>query len=287
LHELLQQGPTDLAWTQVWVPLMRGTELRGMWLLGARDGKLQYAPEDLRCLTAVGRQAAVMLEATNYAAQERQTASEMRALYRQLVAAREMERGQLARELHDGVLQDLCAVTRDLKALEAQVDANGSLYADLADRSGETVQSVRAICNDLRPPLLQHDLITALKTLVEELDRRSPAPVHIEIAAETDNLDLPDDVALAIFRITQEALHNAIQHADASEIAVRLTQYPDRLRLTITDDGRGIGGGVEPARFVAQGHLGLAGMRERAAMIGAKLNVQTAVDYGTVVILEL
>jgi signal transduction histidine kinase len=287
LAELLQQGPADLAWTRVWVPLMRGTELRGMWLLGARDGKLQYAPEDLRCLTAVGRQAAVMLEASNYAEQERQTASEMRALYRQLVAAREMERGQLARELHDGVLQDLCAVTRDLKALEAQVDANGSLYADLADRSGETVQSVRAICNDLRPPVLQHDLITALKTLVEELDRRSPAPVHIEIAAETDSIDLPDDVALAIFRITQEALHNAIQHADASEIATRLTQYPDRLRLTITDDGRGIEGGVEPARFVAQGHLGLAGMRERAAMIGAKLDVQTAVDYGTVVILEL
>ena len=69
--------------------------------------------------------------------------------------------------------------------------------------------------------------------------------------------------------------------------AVRLTQYPDRLRLTVTDDGRGIAGGVEPARFVAQGHFGLAGMRERAAMIGGKLDVQTAADYGTVVILEL
>ena len=59
------------------------------------------------------------------------------------------------------------------------------------------------------------------------------------------------------------------------------------MRLTVTDDGRGIPGGVEPARFVAQGHFGLAGMRERAAMIGGKLDVQTAVDYGTVVILEL
>jgi signal transduction histidine kinase len=94
-------------------------------------------------------------------------------------------------------------------------------------------------------------------------------------------------VALAMFRITQEALHNAIQHADASEIAVRLTQYPDRLRLTVTDDGRGIAGGVEPARFVAQGHFGLAGMRERAAMIGGRLDVQTAVEYGTAVILEV
>jgi len=285
LRELIQQGPADLAWTQVWVPLMRGTELRGMWLLGRRSNKMQYAPEDLRWLTAVAREAAAVLEATHYAEQERRVASEMRALYRQVVAAREAERGRLARELHDGVLQDLCAVTRDLRALEAQVEANGGLFTDLSARSAETVNALRAICNDLRPPILQRDLASALKALVAELDMRSPAPIHIDIAAQVD--DLPDDVALAIFRITQEALHNAIQHADASEIAVRLTQYPDRLRLTVTDDGRGIAGGVDLARFVAQGHFGLAGMRERAAMIGGRLDVQTAADYGTVVILEL
>jgi len=293
LRELIQQARAGLAWALVWVPLMRGTDLRGLWLLGARERALRYAPADLRWLTAVGRQAAVVLEAIHYAEQERWAASEMRALYRQVVAAREVERGRMTRELHDGVLQDLCAVTRDLKALETQtdavypLDADEPFFADLAARSGEAVHALRSICNDLRPPLLQHDLASALKALVEELDERSPAPVHIDIAAQADDLRLPDDVALAIFRITQEALHNAMQHADASEIAVRLTQYPDRLRLTVTDDGRGIVGGVEPARFVAQGHFGLAGMRERAAMIGGKLDVQTAADYGTVVILEL
>jgi two-component system sensor histidine kinase UhpB len=201
------------------------------------------------------------------------------------VKAREVERGRLSRELHDGVLQDLCAVTRDLKALEAQPESNLPIVADLATRSGETVHTLRAICSDLRPPLLQQDPGAALRALVEELDRRSTAAISIEISAP--DLRLPDDVALAVFRITQEALNNAIQHADASEVAVRLTQYPDRLRLTVTDDGRGIAGGAEAARFVAQGHFGLAGMRERAAMIGAKLDVQTAADYGTVVILEL
>jgi signal transduction histidine kinase len=92
---------------------------------------------------------------------------------------------------------------------------------------------------------------------------------------------------LAIYRIAQEAIHNAIQHADASEIAVRLTQYPDRLRMTVTDDGQGIPNGTDLGRFVATGHFGLAGMRERAAMIGGKLEVQSAPDYGTVVILEV
>lgn len=285
LRELIPQKPTDLTWTRVWVPLMRGIDLRGLWLLGPRDNQTDYSPVDLRCMTTIGRQAAVVLETIRYAEQERWAASEMRALYRQVVTAREAERGVIARELHDGVLQDLCAVTRDLKALDARPGNGDTIYYDLANRSGESVDALRAICNDLRPPLLQHDVTSALKALVKDLDSRSTAPVHIEIS--TKDLSLSEEVALAIFRIAQEALHNAIQHADASEIAVRLTQYPDRLRLTVTDDGRGIEGGVEPARFVAQGHYGLAGMRERAAMIGGNLEVQTAVDYGTVVILEL
>jgi signal transduction histidine kinase len=285
LRELVQQGPSALDWTRVWVPLMRGVDLRGLWLLGSRDDNLRYSPQDLRWLTAVGRQAAVVLDAIHYAEQERRAASEIRALYRQVVETREVERGRLSRELHDGVLQDLCAITRDLKALEAQQEGDEAHFADLVTRSGESVGALRAICHNLRPPLLQHDLAAALKALVEELDARSSAPVYIEVSAE--NLQLPDDVALAMFRITQEALNNAIRHADASEIAVRLTQYPDRLRLTVTDDGQGIRGGAEPARFVAQGHYGLAGMRERAAMIGGRFDVQTAVDYGTVVILEL
>jgi len=294
LRKLIGQGRTDLSWTRVWVPLMRGFDLRGMWLLGARNGSatpLRYSAADLRWLTSVGRQAAVVLEALYYAEQERWAADEMRALYRQVVNAREVERSRMSRELHDGVLQDLCAVTRDLRALSARPDAQrlerlteAARLNDLAARSGETVQSLRAICNDLRPPLLRQDLGAALKALVSELDARSAAPIHIDLAL--DKLDLANDAALAVFRITQEALHNAIEHADASEIAVRLTQYPDRLRLTVTDDGQGISGGIDAARFVAQGHFGLAGMRERADMIGGRLDVQTAVDYGTVVVLE-
>jgi signal transduction histidine kinase len=285
LREMAQQGPAELDWARVWVPLMRGVDLRGLWLMGARDDGLRYSPEDLGWLTAVGRQAAVVLDAIHYAEQERRAASEIRALYHQVVETREVERGRLSRELHDGVLQDLCAITRDLKALEAQPEVDEVRFADLVARSGGSVSALRAICHNLRPPLLQHDLSSALKALVEELDARSVAPVYIEVSAE--GLQLSDEVALAVFRITQEALNNAIQHADASEIAVRLTRYPDRLRLTVTDDGRGVVGGVEQTRFVAQGHFGLAGMRERAAMIGGRLDVQTAVDYGTVVILEL
>ena len=283
LRDLIAQSSTDLAWTAVWVPLMRGTDLHGVWLLGERSENRSYAPEALRWLTALARQAGVVLEAIRYTEQEQWVADELQALYRQAVSARESERGRLSRELHDGVLQDLCTVSRDLKALEAQGE-NSTDFSGLIAQSNESVQTLRAICYDLRPPLLSNNPIGALKALVERLDAQSPTPIHIDISVK--ELRVPEETALAIYRIAQEAIHNAIQHADASEIAVRLVRYPDRLRMTIADDGQGIPESADLRRFVSQGHFGLAGMRERAAMIGGTLEVQSAPDYGTVVILE-
>jgi signal transduction histidine kinase len=288
LAEVIGQGRTDLMWTRVWVPLMRGIQLGGMWLIGERELGEHFSSEDLQWLTSIAREAAAVLEAMNFTEQERQSASEMRILYRQMIEVRETERGRLSRELHDGVLQDMCAIVRDLKALEQKSEPeNDKAYDDLINRSGDTVNALRAICNDLRPPLLVQDLASALKALIEEMDTRSPAPIHIEVSIQKKELRLADDSALAFFRITQEAVNNAIQHADASEIAVRLTEYPDMLRLTITDDGQGIPGSFNSATFVAGGHYGIAGMRERAAMIGGKLEIQSSQGYGTVVIMEL
>ena len=130
-------------------------------------------------------------------------------------------------------------------------------------------------------PLLSNNPALALKALVERLDVQSSAPIHIQVS--TENLCVPEETALAIYRIAQEALHNAIQHADASEIAVRLTQYPDRLRMTITDDGRGIPNSTELRRFVAGGHFGLAGMRERATLLDGRFYVESEIGEGTLV----
>jgi signal transduction histidine kinase len=285
LGEIIRQGSAGLDWTGAWVPLMRGAALRGMWLLGKRAGGRLYSAEDLACLTGLSRQAAVILESLHFAEQEQQAAAEIRVLYQRVVAAQEVERARVARDLHDIVLQDLCAVSRDLKALEVRPEADANLFAGLAERSGEMVRTLRAICNDLRPPLLDRDLAAALRSLAGQSGPGARPSVSLEISS--GEIRLPDETAVAVYRIAQEALRNAIRHADASEIEVRLTSYPDRLRLTVTDDGRGIAGGADAGRFVAQGHFGLAGMRERAAMIGAKFEVQSAPDYGTVVVLEL
>lgn len=283
LRRLIEQNRLDLRWTGVWVPLMRNASLHGMWLLGQRSTGQQFTADQLQALTTLARQAALILETVKIAQREQESARQLQALYQQSVSASEVERSRLSRELHDGVLQDLCAITRDLKVLEHRGEPSNSPIEPLILAAGEAVNTLRTICNTLRPPLLTSNLALALQALVERLRPHSTAMLSFKSAAES--LNLSEETTIAIYRIAQEAITNALQHADASEIQVRLTQYPDALRLTISDDGCGLPDAASIQRAVEAGHFGLASMRERARMIGARLEIQSAQEYGTAVIL--
>lgn len=288
VQRLLAQGRTDLGWSRLWVPLLRGTTLHGMWLLGQRQGGYGYSADHCRWLTTLARHAALILETVQVAEAEQRRAAQLRALYQQAINAAESERSRLARELHDGVLQDLCALARDLKAADgAAVPALGQ-FDTLTATADESIAALRAICHNLRPPLLTNNLALALQALIERLNRQTTAPISFNSAV--DGLVLSEESTLAIYRIAQEALTNAVHHAQASEILVRLTSYPGALRLTVSDDGCGLpntDARQTIQQAVADGHFGLAGMHERATMIGATLAVQTARDYGTAVILTI
>lgn len=284
LQKLIEQGRIDLSWTYVWVPLLRGTNFYGVWLLGKRSSRQGFSAVHLDWLTTFAKQAAMILEMIDYAQNEQLIAREMQTLYHQAVRARESERNHLSRELHDGVLQDLCTISRDLKALTkstTEIIAPTTLTACV----NESIQALRNICYDLRPPFLESNLISALKILSERIENYSASPISVETSIE--KLLLPDDITLAIYRIVQEALNNAADYADASEITVRLIYYPNKLRVTVSDDGKGIEHNDDLGHYVAQGNLGLAGMRERANMIGANLEFHSAPDYGTTIILDI
>jgi len=284
LQTLLAQGRLDFRWTAVWVPLMRGTTLYGLWLLGCRVDGLADSAEQLQWYTTLARQAALLLTTVQVAVQEQEKARQLQALYQEAVASSEQERNRLARELHDGVLQDLCAIARDLKALDRHSSVAARQVAALTGYADEAVSALRAICHDLRPPFLSHNLPLALQVLVERLSAQSAA--HISLKTTVETLVLSEETTIALYRIAQEALTNAIRHADAAEILVRLTQHPQMLRLTISDDGRGLPSQRQAIEAVAQGHYGLVGMRERAKMIGATLELHSAPDYGTAVIVQ-
>ncbi|MDX1740929.1 MAG: sensor histidine kinase, partial [Rhodothermales bacterium] len=151
---------------------------------------------------------------------------------------------------------------------------------------GRTLEEVRSLSLNLRPSLLDDfGLVAALEWLADNIS--GEATFGITIDAEPVPNRLPADIELTCFRVTQEALANAARHADASSVTIELRRVPDRLILTVMDDGRGFD--VDDAYLRAsQGQsLGLLGMGERVRLIGGTLDVTSTVGAGTTVVANL
>ena len=190
-----------------------------------------------------------------------------------VVAATEAERARLAADIHDEALQELTLLVR---RLEASGDTEG---AEL----GRTVaERLRAICGDLRLPILDDlGVGPALDWLVLRIERLAGGEVRLE---RTDGSRPPPDVELAIFRVAQEALANAVKHGNPP-IVVRYQSSPTGVSLSIDDSGPGIGPDAGEAAERA-GHFGLLNMHQRAEAIGAILDVRRWPSGGTHVALE-
>jgi len=182
--------------------------------------------------------------------------------------AQEEERRRLARELHDETIQDLLVARSALEGVP-----NGTapppqilLINDALQRS---IDGIRRSCQALRPSVLDDlGLTPALEALLSGLEGRVAIKPRLEVEGECVRLDAEPE--LAVFRIAQQAIHNVQQHAQASEVGVKLTYDPDQFRLEVFDDGRGF----DPHKLTGTG-LGLAGMKERARLIGAVLQLSS------------
>jgi signal transduction histidine kinase len=188
----------------------------------------------------------------------------------------EAERARLARELHDGPVQELIALGQ-----RAQ-----TLLEELRGSELETVEELRRLIGALRPVYLEDlGFLPALEALVQQAAERTTARVRLE--QEGPVYRLAPGVELAAYRIVQEALSNALQHAHAKSIVVRVRSDPQGLALSVTDDGVGFTLPPGPDLFTQAGHFGLVGMRERATLLGGTLQVHTAPGEGTQVAVNL
>lgn len=211
--------------------------------------------------------------------------SRERALRIRLAEAREAERTHFARELHDGPIQDLCAVQFALAALAPRGEgAEPARQGVDVTRSAvnAVVSELRGLCDRLRPPSLEaFGLPTALEALAQRVSEQHP-DLHVGLHVEADPAAsaLASDLQLALFRIAQEALTNAARHARASRAEIALALSPSSFRLSVDDDGTGPPAG-DPLDYARQGHYGLLGMRERADLLGATLRVDRSPLGGT------
>ena len=219
-----------------------------------------------------------LVKAHEYQARLRQMSS-------QVLTAQEEERKRIARELHDDTAQALTSVLVRLRLLERWSAGDERLRAgitELRDLTGDTLEGVRRMAIDLRPPMLDDlGLEAALQAFVADFSHRWPVKAKFTSARLGR---LPPDVELVLYRIVQEALSNVAKHAGASQVEARLTRRGRSLRLVIEDDGRGFD--VEATKSSRGSGLGLFGMEERLALVGGWVRVESAPGRGTRISVE-
>ncbi len=209
----------------------------------------------------------------------------LRQMSAQVLTAQEEERKRIARELHDETAQALTSVLVRLRILEklGGKEELEKALGDLRDLTANTLEGVRRMAIDLRPPVLDDlGIEAALSSHVEEFSRRW----SIDVDLDCGNLErLSPAVGLIVYRIVQEALSNVAKHAKAAKATVRVAQRDGRMRVVVEDDGMGFD--VRLAERPREAGLGIFGMEERASLLGGTLTVDSAPGKGTRVQAEL
>jgi signal transduction histidine kinase len=261
------------AHTGLFVPLIAGERAIGVVIAHDKDGvDPRFSEDDLRLAETFAARAAVAVDLSARVASD---------ALRRVVEAQELERRRLARELHDQTGQELTSVLLGLKGVEEARDDDDRAEALRAVREQvvETLHDVRRLAVELRPKALDDfGLVPALERLVESFAEQTGMRVDFEPQLADR---LPADVETALYRIVQEALTNVVKHAQARAVSIVLAQSGGTVAAVIEDDGRGF---VPDAG--ADG-LGLVGMRERLALLGGKLKVESSAEAGTTIVAEV
>jgi two-component system NarL family sensor kinase len=228
----------------------------------------------------------------------RKRLQERESLMQRALDASEVERRQIASDLHDGVVQDLAGVAYALSARARRTGpADGIDDAEwreesqqIAETVQESIRSLRSLVIDLYPPNLREEgLASALRDLVE---RARDNGLNAELDTSSLHDPLPDAVAGLLYRSAQEGLRNALQHADATSITVRVRTANGNVVLEVVDDGRGFDDATLAARE-ADGHVGLKALRGLVGDGGGSLRVRSTPgsnaveDRGTTMTVEI
>jgi signal transduction histidine kinase len=213
----------------------------------------------------------------------RERESLRRQLLEKVIATQEDERRRIARELHDSTSQNLTSLLVGLRIMETNCAqcATKSKASDMRQIASRTLDEVHDLSMRLRPRSLDDlGLAAALERLTQEWQARYKTPVDVTIQL---NERLPGDVETAIYRIVQEALTNVARHAQARSVSILVDRHSNIVRAIVEDDGVGF----DTIANYGERHLGLLGMRERAELLNGTLTIESTLEHGTSIFIEI
>lgn len=196
---------------------------------------------------------------------------------RDIVRVQEKERMDMAREIHDGPLQDITALLQQIHmSLEEEAPQGRIKKTELLAKS--VVRELRGLCDELAPPWMDLGLSQALTELAERLSQN----YDIRVAADIDEgIDLGPEQTLAFVRIFQEAVSNAVRHGNATEVRAQIYEKEGKISLDIQDNGSGFDARINHETLRLTGHRGLANMMERMFLMGGTMEVRSEIGKGT------
>ena len=199
-----------------------------------------------------------------------------------LIESEEQERNRIALELHDSIGQKLLLIKNKIHSLVNNFAGLTSKEAliDVGSLTGETISEIRNITSNLHPPILEQvGLTSAIDVLVENISKNTKIVFNVFI----DNIDklIPPKDEINFYRIVQESINNIIKHSQASEAFVKITKDGDLIILEIKDDGIG----MEKTTSKTNDGIGITGMKERAAILGSEININSD-NNGTTIKME-
>ena len=208
--------------------------------------------------------------------------AELRRLSVRLMTMQDEERRRIARDLHDGLGQELAVakMVLDKMLLQKSPEPQEQVWTEASAIVDRAIQQVRTMSHLLHPPLLDEvGLVSALGWYVDGLTKRSGIETSLEV--QPDFPRLVSEVEIAVFRIVQEALTNVFRHSQAQRVWITLTQCDSQIVVAVRDDGKGIGKRIVEQRPDSVG-VGIGGMRQRAKEFSGEIRLRNA-DPGTLV----
>ena len=206
---------------------------------------------------------------------------------RDVVQAQEQERMDMAREIHDGALQDVTALLQQIHMVEDDENKTSRLKrTEIIAKA--VVKELRAFCDELAPPWMDLGLNEAITELAERLSQAYDIVIMTDYDEDTDKAEIENDKILSLLRIIQEAVSNAVRHGQATEVNIQLTRENDGLLLEIDDNGSGFDSShINHETLRVEGHRGLASMKERMSLMGGTLHIDSKPGEGTKILASL
>jgi two-component system sensor histidine kinase DegS len=228
-----------------------------------------------------------LLEATQL--RHRQELKEHKIHASALLQGQEEERRRLSKEMHDGVgqmLTGLKLMTENFANTKSWTDYDRQNAVNLRQLVGQTIQEVRSISNNLMPTVLNDfGIKSALKQLVDSTARNCAA--HLTFVSNLNDERFDQRIEIGLYRIAQEAIHNAVKHAEASEISLEILRKNVRISLRIKDNGKGFRFNKKKTTASSSPSHGLHNIQERAHLLEGTIKINSAIGRGTEIVVQI